>query len=166
MPSIPQMFNLAAADGEAEDLDLDGVESASQGVRSIQGHSTAAAAATSAPSWRCAVCGGPSLHGTVDGNWTCSDCGSLDYDRVNEQTWRRTSFGTWMFFSKGQAPPPPWLRATAPDPQSSPSDHLRLHPLWRRQPRKAEQRDADADDDGMDLQDLAETGVSKLSPRL
>ena len=97
MPSIPQMFNLAAADGQAEDLDLDGVESASQGVRSIQGHSTAAAAATSAPSWRCAVCGGPSLHGTVDGNWTCSDCGSLDYYRVNEQTWRHTSFGTWIF---------------------------------------------------------------------
>ena len=111
MPTIPEIFNLAAADAAAaEEQDLNGFESASQRGTSIQGHS--AAAVQPAPVWRCAVCDSPNLQRLLDGNWSCADCGSLDYYRVSEQTWRRTGFGTWMFFPEGQEPPPPWLRAT------------------------------------------------------
>ena len=156
---------MAAADAAAADEEvLNGLESASQRGTSIQGHT--ASAARSAPLWRCAVCDGPELHRTLDGNWTCSDCGSLDYYRVSGQTWRRTGFGTWMFFPEGQEPPPPWLRAAVPaeaddvqQPFGTPADSSETRPAEsaaaRR--RRRRRRQGPSDPDGGDWPEQAES---------
>ena len=167
MPTIPEIFNLAAADAAAaEEQDLNGLESASQRGTSIQGH--AATVVHSAPVWRCAVCDSPNLQRLLDGNWSCADCGSLDYYRVSEQTWRRTGFGTWMFFPEGQEPPPPWLRATVTaetaDSDQQPSGTPAAPSQAR--PARALQLDAGAGDDDKDLGILkAEIGQSRRSQK-
>ena len=102
--------------GDGDGEDWDGLESLSQRVSAIQGHSEetapdSASARRPAVYWRCAACDSAELSRIASGDWMCSGCGSLDYYRVGEQTYRRTGHGTWMYFPEGQEPLPPWLRA-------------------------------------------------------
>ena len=110
-----------ASQDTADEENLEGLESASQGVTAMRGQNADTARANNSTAvWRCTACDGPDLYRNLSGDWVCADCGGQDYYRVNEQTWRHMGFGTCMYFPEGQQPSPPWLRASAAASSASP----------------------------------------------
>ena len=171
MPLVPQIFNMASESerpAEAYDEDWKGLESLSQRLSAITGHSEEAAHHSSyaAAAWRCAACDSPDLHRISSGDWVCSGCGSRDYYRVGEQTWRRTRHGTWMYFPEGQEPLPPWTRAaetaaspapTGPPPSAPPSQETAQSTTGAARRRRRRRRGGKPDPGDGDWDEQAES---------
>ncbi|CAE7209411.1 unnamed protein product [Symbiodinium sp. CCMP2592] len=89
MPSIPAMFNLAENDdADEEESDLPDLEDNESGG-AIQGPQGAASEADQV--WRCAGCDGHELYRDGLWRWCCVRCGSLEYYRMDQPTYREAA---------------------------------------------------------------------------